>query len=78
MAATQKVSVSIERAQLRWAKALSKKTGVSVSSLLSEALRLYREEKARELAARELLSKFSSEDRATPDEAAALLGKWQI
>jgi hypothetical protein len=77
MAVTQKVSVSIERGQLRWAKSLSKRAGVSVSSVLSEALRFYREEKARELAARQLLAKFAPEDRASPDEAKALLAKWR-
>lgn len=77
MAVTQKVSVSIEHSQLQWAKSLSKRTGSSVSSVLSDALRLYREEKARELAARQLLAKFAPEDRASSDEAKALLTKWR-
>ena len=77
MAATQKVSVSIGSSQLRWAKSLSKRTGISVSSVLTDALRLYREEQARKLAAHQLLAKFAPEDRASPEEAEALLAKWR-
>ena len=73
----EKVSVSIDRSQLRWARALSKRLGVSVSSVLSDALRAYHEEKARELAAHELLASFGARDRATKEDAKVLLAKWR-
>jgi hypothetical protein len=76
-ATTQKVSVSIDRAQLRWARSVSRRMGTSVSSILSEALRLYHEEKARELAALELLEQFGTKDHASPVETDQLLAKWR-
>jgi hypothetical protein len=75
--ATEKVSVSIDRAELRWAKSLSKQLGISVSSVLSDALRVYHEEKARQQATQELLARFGPGDRASPAEARAMLARWR-
>jgi hypothetical protein len=50
-ASREKVSVSLDPKELRWLKALSKRTRSSVSSLANEAIKRLREERERACAA---------------------------
>lgn len=81
MAATEKKSFSIERAEMRWLRSFSKRRKISASSAVSLAIRLLREEeaarKARDHAARAFLGTYASEEQATPEEERALLAKWR-
>lgn len=77
MAATQKVSISLDAKELRWVKAHAKRARVSVSSLLSEAVRTYREESARRAAQDEFLADLEPSERATPEEMEEIRAQWR-
>jgi hypothetical protein len=81
VAATEKKSFSIDRAEMRWLASYSKRNRISASSAVSLAIRLLREQetarKARERAAKAFLSTFSKDEHATPEEQNALLSKWR-
>lgn len=76
MTATQKVSISLDAKELRWVKARAKRAHVSVSALLSEAVRRYREESVRRAAQEEFLATFEPTERATPEEMEEIRSEW--
>jgi hypothetical protein len=76
MTATEKISVTIGRAELSHAKRLARDLGLSLSGFITDALRERIEEQARRDAALEVLATFAPEDRASPAEARALLERW--
>jgi len=77
MGATEKISVSIGREELRGAKVLASRLHVSLSTVITDAVRLRIEEQRRREAAKAVLASFAPTDRATPAEKAALLDRWQ-
>lgn len=77
MSATEKVSVTLGREELRHAKRLASRLGLSLSTFINEAVRARLEQQARREAGLEVLSEFSPEDRASPSEMRALLERWQ-
>jgi predicted transcriptional regulator len=74
--ATEKISISIGRQELRGAKVLASRLHVSLSTLVTDAVRLRIEEQARSEAAKAVLASFAPGDRATPEEQKALLARW--
>ena len=76
MPSTEKISVTIGRDELRQAKHLASRLGLSLSSFISEAVRLRIEAQARREAGLEVLATFEPEDRATPEEMEAFLASW--
>ncbi len=78
MSATEKISITIARGELRHARTLASRLGVSLSTFISHAVRDRVAEQARREAAAAVLAGFSAEDRATEEEMAALLGRWGV
>ena len=76
MPATEKISVTIERNELASAKRLAADLGLSLSSFISDAVRERVREEARREAARKVVASFALEERASPEEARALLELW--
>ena len=76
MPATAKISVTIERNELASAKRLAADLGLSLSSFISDAVRERVREEARREAARKVIASFALEERASPEEARALLELW--
>ncbi len=69
MSSTAKVSISIpDEGLLAWAKERSQKTGVSLSAVFTEALRLERQMDAR----RAFLAEVGPDAVPSPEEAAAI------
>jgi hypothetical protein len=77
MAATEKISITLGRAELRSAKRLASKLGLSLSTFVNDAVKKRLEAQARKQAGLEVLASFPPEDRATPDEMQALLTLWR-
>jgi hypothetical protein len=77
MASTEKVSVTLGRDELAHAKRLASHLGLSLSSFVNDAIRDRIRDEARREAARELVASFAPEERATPEEAHALLAHWK-
>ena len=67
MAKAEKLSVSIEKHELAWARAHAKRSGKSLSAVLTEALR----EKRRAEAMDRLLQRLRA-NRITPEQMAAI------
>ncbi|MET0791411.1 MAG: hypothetical protein ABW061_07805 [Polyangiaceae bacterium] len=76
MPATEKIRVTIERAELASAKRLAADLGLSLSSFISDAVRERVREGARREAARKVVASFALEEPASPEEARALLELW--
>ncbi len=76
MTATEKISVTIGREELAHAKRLASHLGLSLSGFITDAVRERVQEQARREAAREVLASFSAEERASVEEARALLELW--
>ena len=72
MKATEKISVSLTREDVEWAKARAKALHASLSSVLSEALR--RQRKAEAL--RELINDMGGPD-VTQEELDAIREEWK-
>ena len=73
MAATAKVSISVADPDLlAWARRRSKRTGLSLSAVFTEAVRLERQMEARDA----FLEAEGPEGRATPEEMAAIRAEW--
>lgn len=73
MANTAKVSISVPDTDLlEWAKKRSKRTGVSLSALFTDALRFERQMEARKL----FLEAEGLDGRATPEEMAEIRREW--
>jgi hypothetical protein len=76
MAATQKISVAMGRAELRLAKTAAEEEGVSLSAYVTIAVRGRLEERRRMEAAREILATFAPEELSTQDEQRELIELW--
>ena len=74
---TQKVSISLRTEDLRWVKAAAKKSRLSVSSLVNEAVRRLREERERKRAQEILLAQFEPADRASDVEMEEIRDAWR-
>jgi Arc/MetJ-type ribon-helix-helix transcriptional regulator len=77
MSSSQKVSVSLHDEELRWVKATAKRSRLSVSSLVNEALRLLREERERKQAQQAFLAQYEPEERATDAEMEEIRKEWR-
>jgi hypothetical protein len=74
MSTTAKLSISVpDEDLLEWAKERSRKTGVSLSAVFTEAVRFERQMEARRL----FLKEMGTEGRPTPEEAAAIRAEWE-
>lgn len=73
MASTAKVSISVADPDLlAWAKKRSKRTGMSLSALFTEAVRFERQMEARKL----FLEAEGLDGRATPKEMEEIRAEW--
>lgn len=76
MPATEKISVTIGRTELGQAKRVASRLGISLSGFITDAVRERIREQERREAALEVVASFQPEERATPEEARALLERW--
>jgi hypothetical protein len=76
MSATEKISITVGRAELGHAKRLASRLGVSLSAFITDAVRERVRDQARREAALEVLASFAPYDRATPTETQSLLEQW--
>jgi hypothetical protein len=73
MSNTAKISISIAEPELlSWAKQRAERTGVSLSSVFTEAVRLERQIEARG----RVIEWIGPEAKPTPDEATAIVAEW--
>jgi hypothetical protein len=75
MMRTTKISIAIDKEQLRLARKVAAAAGISLSALIGRALNLQLEEERRRAAARELISKWGPESVPTDAERAEILAK---
>lgn len=73
---TEKISVTIQRNELRDAKRLASRLGLSLSAFITNAVRGEIERQARKEAGLGVLATFDPEDRASPAEMRELLSEW--
>ena len=78
MGATEKISITIGRVELRTARARAARRGLSLSMFITDAVRQSIEEQERREAAAAVLAKFAPEDRATAEEQEVLLERWGL
>jgi hypothetical protein len=76
MPATEKISVTIGRQELRRAKQLASRLGLSLSTFISDAVRQRIRARERQEAGRKVISTFAPEERPSADEMRALLSRW--
>jgi len=76
VATTDKISVSIGRDELRHAKRLASRLGLSLSTFVTDAVRRRIADQERLEAANAVLATFAPEDRASPEEMRELLARW--
>ena len=73
MKATEKISVSLAKEDLDWAKAKAKTLGLSLSFVLSEALHRQRQAEARQ----RLLFELGGLEDIGPEELDAVRDEWK-
>jgi hypothetical protein len=73
---TEKISITIGSSDLRHAKKVASRLGLSLSTFIADAVRERLAEQERREAAKAVVASFAPEDRATAEEAAQLLGRW--
>jgi hypothetical protein len=78
MAATEKISLTIGRDEIRRARLLASRRGLSLSSVVTDAVRDHVEAQARREAGEAVLATFGPQDRASADERRALLERWAV
>ena len=78
MATTDKISVSIGHDELRHARKLASRLGLSLSTFISDAVRRRIADQERRDAAQAVLATFPPEDRASPKEMRDLLLRWGV
>src|SRR5262245_28526969 len=76
MAETEKISITMGRGELRLARTEAERGGVSLSALVTTAVRELLEARQRREAGRAILATFTPEERATPTEMEDLLTLW--
>ena len=69
----QKVSISVDAADLKWLRHRAKRRGGNLSAVFAEATRLLRQREARE----RLLERFGRDADVTPEDAAAIRAQWR-
>lgn len=72
MASTEKISVSIDSDELAWLRKRAARRGGNLSSVVTEAARLLRQQEARQA----VLRRLGRASDITPDEAVAILEEW--
>jgi len=78
MPATEKVSVTLGREELRRAKQLALKLGLSLSTFINDAVRERIDAQARREAGLKVIETFPPEDRPSSAEMQALLARWRL
>jgi hypothetical protein len=73
VAATQKVSISVDAEQLKWLRRRARERGGNLSAVFQEAARLLRQKEARE----RLLDRLGDQAKVSPAEADAIRAEWQ-
>ncbi len=73
MAKTTKLSVSIGSDEVRWVQARARRARVSVSSVMTEALKHLRQQEARQA----FLAKLAPDERASPQETEEIRREWR-
>ena len=77
MGATEKVSMSLDAIDLKFIRRVAKRENVSVSALVSQAIRAFRVEEERRQALAKLLSELQPDERVTEEEMDALEEQWR-
>lgn len=72
MAATQKISVTIDEDELRWMQARAKRLGGNLSAIFTEAARSLRQLEARQA----VIDRLGKAARVTEAVAAAIRAEW--
>ena len=70
--ATAKISISVSKEELSWARREARLRHRSLSAVVSDALRRARQAEARE----RLLAEFGDAARASPEELAEIYQEW--
>ena len=78
MASTDKISVSMGREELRDARRLASRLGLTLSTFITDAVRRRIAEQARREEGLAFVATFAREERATPEEMRELLARWGI
>ncbi len=73
MAKTKKLSVSIAVEEVKWVRARAKRARVSVSSVMTVALRKLRQQEARQA----FLDKLAADERATARDVEEIRREWR-
>lgn len=76
VAATEKISVAMGRAELRVAKIAAREEGVSLSAYITHAVQQRLQERRRLEAAREFLATFALDELPTQQEERDLVALW--
>jgi hypothetical protein len=76
MAATEKISITLGREELRGAKRLASQLGLSLSTFVNDAVKHRLAAQARRRAGLDVIATFAPEERATPEETHAFLALW--
>ena len=75
-AASSKISITMGKEELRRAKTLAQSNGVSLSAIVTQAMRDYLAEQERRQAADEILASYREHDWPNEKEQAALAALW--
>ena len=78
MSTTEKISITIGRAELKHAKILASRLGLSLSTVITDAVREHVEAKARKTAGLAVLATFPAEDQPSEREMQKLLQAWGV
>jgi hypothetical protein len=76
MNTTEKISITLGRAELQQAKILASRMGLSLSTVITDAVREHVEAKARKAAGVAVLATFAAADRASERKMQQLLREW--
>jgi len=76
MPATEKISVTIGREELRRAKQLASRFGLSLSTFINDAVREQIRARERREAGRAVIATFAPDEHPTTEEMRALLSRW--
>lgn len=76
MNTTEKISITLGRAELQQAKVLASRLGLSLSTVITDAVREHVEAKARKAAGLAVLATFTAADRPSEKKMHQLLQLW--
>jgi hypothetical protein len=77
MTTTEKISITIGRDEVRRARQMAARLGMSLSTFISDAVRQRTAAQGRQEAARAVLATFAPDERPTAEEMRVLLARWQ-